>query len=336
MDTLNTNDCLQSSTDLKNFIEREGQLPNYVKISESIYLMEEYMYISSRFIFAICLAGSNAIASDFKRVGVDNPKITPIKANIDKATFCDMNNRVADYFIQNDRAPSYVSSEYGNVQFQAHIYANAKILDFYKKNKVLPNYVSLNLDANSKILTYLPKITPEDVTTLCGGLEMDSLNAVNDEAKLSLTVLCDQILFMIELSVADKVKLLNNVDKVDVRIEGYKPITFKKPDKGWKITNDRNPAFKKSFTVKGKPEDIAWEKNYSFEFYDRKNKLLGSKKGKVMINPLSGVTFNTPIGFTFNLGEYNPKYHIAFTKDNSKIIIEPISSHSAKKMLKDL
>ena len=157
MANLNKNDCLLASTNVKNFIEKEGRLPNYVTITGKKYSMEQYMYISSQFIPAEGVAGSKAVFIDFKKVKVDTPKITPIKANIDKTTFYDMNMRVANYFIKNNKAPSYVASKYGNVQYQAHIYANAKILNYYRVNKVMPNFVSLDIGKNSKILSYLPK-----------------------------------------------------------------------------------------------------------------------------------------------------------------------------------
>ena len=292
MSTLNTGDCLGSSARVKNFIEKGGRLPNYIEISDKRYSMEEYLYISSRLIAAICKVGSKAIASDYKKVKVDTPKIIPIKANIDKNTYCDMNKRVADYIIKNDKAPSYVSSKYGNVQYQAHIYSNSKILSYYMYNNILPNYVSLNLDKNSKILTYLPNLSkaPEDAAInakfYCN-VEVDSNKAVNNETKLSLYVLCNEDSHvMIEVSVADRVKLLNNIYKVDVEIEGYKPIIFKKPVEGWKLINDKyNKEFKKSFTVQGKPENIAWKKMCTVKLYDKNGKLLDTDKMKVVREP---------------------------------------------------
>ena len=281
---LNTNDCLQASTNVKNFVEKNGQLPNYVTISGNKYSMEEYMYISSNFILDICLSGSKAIASDYIKFKVDKPTVTPIKANIDKSTFCDMNKRVADYFIKNNKAPSYVSSKYGNVQFQAHIYANAKILDFYKKNKVLPKYVSLNLDKNSKILTYLPKMPPEEakldycetwsyskeikgetvmmwgVSGNSGSREMDW-----DSPKYS----------------AKNKALVNEVNKVDVTISGYETITFKKPVKGWKFSGITDSSLYQTYSVKDNPNG----KSFTMKCYDKKGKIIKQNKGKVEYIP---------------------------------------------------
>jgi len=157
MDTLKITDCLLASTNVKNFTEKNERLPNYVTIAGKNYSMEQYMYISSNLLLAISIAGFNSVASVIKKVKVDTPKITPIKANIDKITFFDMNERVYRFFMENNKAPSYVSSKYGDVQYQAYIYSNSKILNYYRVHKVIPNYVSLNLSKNSRILTYLPK-----------------------------------------------------------------------------------------------------------------------------------------------------------------------------------
>ena len=155
--TLKTSDVLQSSTNIKVFVENNGQLPNYVTITGKKYNMEQYIFISSQLIAGEGIAGNNAVASDFKKHNINKPKIIPIKADIDKKTFYDMNMRVVDYMDKKGKAPAYVTSKYGDVQFQAHIYSNTKILDYYKKNKVMPNYVSLNLTKNSKLLNYMPK-----------------------------------------------------------------------------------------------------------------------------------------------------------------------------------
>jgi len=157
MDTLKLDDCLQASTNVKNFIEKNNQLPNYVTIAGKNYSMEQYMYISSNLLLAIRVAGSKSVASVINKVKVDKPKITPIKANIDKKTFFEMNEKVYQFFMKNNKAPSQVASKYGNVQYQAYIYSNSKILNYYRVHKSIPDYVSLNLAKNSKILTYLPK-----------------------------------------------------------------------------------------------------------------------------------------------------------------------------------
>ena len=155
--TLITKDVLQSSTSIKDYVEKNGQLPSYVTITGKKYNMEQYIYISSKLIIGEAIGGKKAVTTDFKKHNISKPKIIPIKADIDKKTFYDMDKRVTDYMDKNGKAPAYISSKYGDVQFQANIYSNTKILDYYKKNNVMPNYVSLNLSKTSKLLNYMPK-----------------------------------------------------------------------------------------------------------------------------------------------------------------------------------
>jgi hypothetical protein len=246
--------------------------------------MEEYMYMSSDFIFAICLYGLKAVVSDYLKFKVDKPTVTPIKANIDKSTFCDMNKRVADYFIENDKTPSYVSSKYGNVQFQAHIYANAKILDFYKKNKVLPNYVSLNLDKNSKILTYLPKMPPEEVK-----LDYCETWSFSKEIKGETVMMwgvCgssgSREIDWESPKYSTKTKaLINEINKVTVTISGYKTITFKKPAKGWKFSGITSSSLYQTYSVKGNPNG----KSFTMKCYDKNEKVINQNKAKIEYIP---------------------------------------------------
>ena len=148
---------LESSTNIKVFVEKNNQLPNYVTIDGIKYNMEQYMYISSRLMIQVILDADSFITCDFKKHNIDKPKIIPIMDNIDKQTFYDMNKRVVNYMNKNEKAPLYVASKYGDVQFQAYIYANAKILNYYRNYGIMPNYVSLNLYKNNTLLNYMPK-----------------------------------------------------------------------------------------------------------------------------------------------------------------------------------
>jgi len=70
---------------------------------------------------------------------------------------------------------------------------------------------------------------------------------------------------------------LNKVNKIIFSIDGKKTKTYKKPAKGW-------PSMEASFgvgrliTIKGNSIN---KKNYSIELYDKNNKLLQNKKGKL-------------------------------------------------------
>ena len=80
--------------------------------------------------------------------------------------------------------------------------------------------------------------------------------------------------------VAERKKELNSVNKVVITIKGHKTTIFKKLAKGW--DNYDGPIVMKFFSLKG---SAVYKKDYSVKLYDKNNKIVKSKKGKV---PLGG------------------------------------------------
>ena len=71
---------------------------------------------------------------------------------------------------------------------------------------------------------------------------------------------------------------LNKVNKIVVTINGYKPITYKKPVKGWKIAKEG--YYRDIITIKGTEKTLTG-KDYYVKLYDKNNKLIKDKsKGK--------------------------------------------------------
>jgi len=76
---------------------------------------------------------------------------------------------------------------------------------------------------------------------------------------------------------------LNTVNKIIIKISGLKTTTFNKPTKGWKTETSQsayNHVIRKDFSVKGTYKELK-NKDYSVTLYDKKNKILKNKKGKL-------------------------------------------------------
>ena len=151
---------LTASTNIKLFVEKNGQLPNFVVMGNKKYSMEQYLYASSNYIFSAQIGALNKayLYDDEKQKVKKSSKPTPrtIKANIDMQTYSNMALRTANFISRNEKAPSVISSKYGDLQFQTAVYGFAKVLDYYKKNKVMPKYVSLNVAKTSKLAKNMP------------------------------------------------------------------------------------------------------------------------------------------------------------------------------------
>ena len=73
-------------------------------------------------------------------------------------------------------------------------------------------------------------------------------------------------------------------NKITVSIKGYRTITFKKPVKGWKQQKVLDAVyFDKYFKIKGDPKKLNNKKDYTLKFYNKKGKLLKTKKDKLYL-----------------------------------------------------
>jgi len=117
-------------------------------------------------------------------------------------------------------------------------------------------------------------------------LELESMKTVNGKTKLYITVNSDvgnkntKNFYSSANYVSKRKKELNNVNKITISIKGYKTVNIKRPVKGWK-TDKSGLFFDKTFLVKGKSTKID-NKSYSIKIYNKKNKLIRNKKGKVL------------------------------------------------------
>ena len=136
------------------------------------------------------------------------------------------------------------------------------------------------------IVTIISPVTGK----LEGQVGVDSLKEFDGKTKLNLVVRSNigesSKNFNSMQAISKRKKELNNVNKVIITIEGYKPITFKKPVKDWKLKSKgeyyKLYYFEKSFLVKGKPKDLDFKKSYSMKLYDKKGKLIKTEKWTLM------------------------------------------------------
>lgn len=153
---LSQNSILVASSSIKSYVEKNGKLPNYVTISNYKYSIPEYLYLISKLISSK-YGGSNG--DIMVKYGIKNPS-SPSGASINKiftkTEYYDISKRISTFIENNKQSPNYVSSKYGNIQYQTIIYGLVKVGDYINKNKVLPNSLSLNVPISSSINKYLP------------------------------------------------------------------------------------------------------------------------------------------------------------------------------------
>ncbi|MDR2966706.1 MAG: hypothetical protein LBU74_02015 [Methanobacteriaceae archaeon] len=132
-------------------------------------------------------------------------------------------------------------------------------------------------------LAIISIITPVNAE-LSPYLNSESYKPVNGKTKIYLDVYSDLGTSEKNYNSANYVSKrkadFNKVSKYVITINGYKPIIYKKPVKGWKISSNNGYKaiyFGKSFSVKGNPNG----KSYSLKLYNKKGKLIYNEKGKL-------------------------------------------------------
>ena len=148
-------DIMSAATELKKYVEKNGKLPDYITLCGEKISMGEFLYLLSKSIINLNGGSTSDItAKNVKDPSYPNGGVT--SGNLYKAGYIDLAKRIVSFTDKNNQAPNYGGSTLGNIQFQTIIYGFAKIVDYYKNNKVMPNYVSFD----KKISTTLNKVVP--------------------------------------------------------------------------------------------------------------------------------------------------------------------------------
>ncbi|KZX14927.1 pseudomurein-binding repeat protein [Methanobrevibacter cuticularis] len=149
------NDIVSAASELKKYVEKYGKLPDYLTISGEKISISDFLYLLSKVIVNLNSNNNSDISlKDFKDPA--SPSGTATNGNLYKANYLDLAKRIIAFMDANGQSPNYGSSSLGNIQFQTIVYGFAKIVDYFKVNKVLPNYVSFVKATSTNLNKVLP------------------------------------------------------------------------------------------------------------------------------------------------------------------------------------
>ena len=104
-----------------------------------------HAFIAEETCSAISLSIGVPLSIEFKSVKSPANPLEDIEAgDIKKSEYLDMAQRTKTFMDSKGTTPNYVSSSLGQIQFENLVYTYSKILNYYKTNKRLPNYVSVS------------------------------------------------------------------------------------------------------------------------------------------------------------------------------------------------
>jgi len=157
-----------AAASVKSYVESNNRLPNYVTIGTSQVKMAQFLQL-----LVTSLLQINNKTNKFMIPGNINAPASPngsyMYGNIVLTEYLSIAQNIQDYINSNNCAPNYMTSSLGNIQYESLVYIYSKILNYYKTNGNLPNYVLVdssvtNTAIPSELQQYLQATTNCQVT----------------------------------------------------------------------------------------------------------------------------------------------------------------------------
>ena len=172
---------LSASTKAKNFVKKNGKLPNYVIIAKKQVSMSEFLYLLSKSI--VNLAKKSKAGVRWENVkNPSKPSGNSINAKLKKKDYLTLAKNLVSYMEKNGKAPNSRTTSLGKVQYQTMIYAFAEILDSTRKKGVLPKHITVNTKKPANLNKVLPKFESRRENKSFTGIIHVSLANIKDAA----------------------------------------------------------------------------------------------------------------------------------------------------------
>ena len=152
---------------VRNYIENNGRLPNYVSINTQIGTlnvpMPDFLYLMAHTIQDQYENSSNtSVRAYFFNVNPTNPSGDSINADITKSQYYSIAYQTVAHISISTSTPNYIDSSYGKIQYQTLIYMFSRIMYWMHVNNSsfnnagLPNYVTINVPSTHSMNQYIP------------------------------------------------------------------------------------------------------------------------------------------------------------------------------------
>ena len=127
---------------LTTFVQINHRLPNYVTISNTEVTLPQFLQLITANLLNIN-KGLNTIVN-LKTVNTPSNSTDTVKnGNILKSEYLSIAQSIQTTITSTGKAPSYINSTLGKINFNNLVYTYSKILNFQNTNNRLPSYVSV-------------------------------------------------------------------------------------------------------------------------------------------------------------------------------------------------
>ena len=134
-----------AATNVKNYVNSHDALPSTVTVANKKLSISQFSYLMTKAVYNINAGNTNYIALP-TGISNSNSEGDSMDATVYKAQYVDLAKRVISFAESNKVPPVYAKvysssgKSLGNAEFDLYTYSFAKILDFHKSHKNLPNY----------------------------------------------------------------------------------------------------------------------------------------------------------------------------------------------------
>lgn len=135
---------MTGAKNLRAHVEKNGLLPSAVTVNTIRLDMPTYSYLLSKAIQEANSGKKGNIAIIDIDSNYSNNGNASIKGDLDKDEYLALLNSLIGKASEDGRIPNYITTDLGKVSPNLYIFGLSKVLDFYRLNNRLPNYVTLN------------------------------------------------------------------------------------------------------------------------------------------------------------------------------------------------
>lgn len=134
---------VNASENVNSYINTNHTLPSNTNVGGNQVDMPQYLELSTTAVLNIN-AGSSASIPIGSYSPAPSPSETINSRNFSKTEYLELADRVQSFMDSNGRAPNYATTSAGNIRYESLIYMYSGILNSYRINNVLPDYITVN------------------------------------------------------------------------------------------------------------------------------------------------------------------------------------------------
>ena len=170
--TISIKDIITGSTNLKNYYQSKGSLPNTVTAGGIVFKLPEFLYLMSQAIYQIGHSNTKDIAYITGVSEPTSPFGDSVNMQVTKDNYITWANNVAKFIVNNNLAPNYATVSDKHVIYSEVVDAFSRILAYYGEHSQLPNYVTVNTasspggdDGGGAITVYIKGVNQKNTET---------------------------------------------------------------------------------------------------------------------------------------------------------------------------